>query len=439
MTERIREKNHENVGSINISKVLFKVLIAVLILSYLLINIPYANAEEAGTIHSSAESGRTEAEYRVRPLKEMLAALTSEEIEAELAVFSDMDRHWSRQAVGKLTALEIVAGSGGRFMPDDHVKADQFLKMALRALGHKIEENVTGYWAQPYIDMALRESLVLEGEIPDYKKPLSREQMAVIAVRTAMKIEERPDSKYDRYIIGKVIDYNTITDSMKQDVLDAYKIGIVEGSGGKFNPKGTLTRAEAVTVIVRLLDMTERRPMKPGPDEVIKLIDNLGNPMEIYPGTIKEYFEIEKAMEKALPVAKGYAILFYSPETGAVCVDMYKSYEAWKEDYLTNTIATFHSNNVYNDPYNSFAYTFSVWQKEPYKELFADYVKEILKALFSKDAQKAIALHDKYLNIKEDKPDGSNYWEIQYMNDRYTDFIGGSSGFSIRIKLKGEK
>ncbi|MGI6668119.1 MAG: hypothetical protein ACOX4M_01315 [Acetivibrionales bacterium] len=104
-----------------------------------------------------------------------------------------------------------------------------------------------------------------------------------------------------------------------------------------------------------------------------------------------------------------------------------------------NIIAAFHSNNSYKDPDYPFAYTFCVWQKEPYRELFTDYVKEILKALYGKDAQKAIALHDKYLNIKTDKPDGSNYWETLRMNDRYTEFVGGSRGFSFFVKLKGEK
>lgn len=385
------------------------------------------------------DTGISETGYRMKPLLDKLAAMDSAAVEACAGRFRDMEKHWSRQVVGKLAALDIIAGMGdGSFRPDNPVTADQFIKMAVMAMGHRIKQGA-GYWAKPYIDAAMEEGIVLGGEFADYKKPLSREEMARIIVRTALKVEEAPGSEYDGYIIGKITDYESIDNSLKHYVLDGYKLGLVQGSNNKYHPKDTLTRAEATAVIIRILDRTERKPTVPGPDEIIRLVDNLGNPMMIYPGPIKEYFEIEKAMEKALPKAKGYAVLFYSPETGAVCVVMYRSYEAWKENSTVNKIAAFYSNNAYKDSDNPFAYTFCVWQKEPYRELFTDYVKEILKALYGMDEQKAMTLHDKYLNIKTDKPDGGNYWEIQRMNDRYTDFIGGSSGFTMRIKLKGKK
>ena len=393
-------------------------------------------AEEADS--AAADTGAGTA-YAIEQLRSALVEMTAADVDANVNAFFDMEKHWSRQVVGKLAGLDIIAGDNGRFMPEASIQADQFIKMALRALGFKIEENTDGYWAQPYIDIALNEGLIKKGEIADYKKPLAREQMAVIIVRTAVKTEERPDNKYDKYIIGKVNDYSQVSDDMKQDVLDAYKIGLVEGDGDKFNPKEEMSRAEAAAVIVRILDKTERRPMIPGADEVIKLVDNLSNPMEIYPGAIREYFEIEKVMQDTITKAKGYAPLFYSPEAGVVCVDMYKSYEAWKQDYLTNTIASFRSNNVYKDPNNSFAYDLSVWQPVAYKELFADYVREILKTLFGEDSQKAIALHDKYMNLEKYKTDGSNYYETVRLNNRHTEFVGNPDGFSMWIKLYGEK
>jgi hypothetical protein len=396
-------------------------------------------SENVASEFKASDTGNSETGYRMKPLLDKLAAIDSAEVEACAGRFRDTGRHWSRQVVGKLVALDIIAGMGdGSFRPDNPVTADQFIKMAVMAMGCKIEQG-TGYWAKPYIDMAMEEGIISEGEFTDYKKPLSREKMARIIVRTAFKVEEAPGGEYDGYIIGKIADYESIDNSLKQYVLDGYKLGLIQGSNNRYYPKDTLTRAEAAAVIIRILDKTERKPTAPGPDEVIKLVDNLGNPMVIYPGLIKEYFDIEKAMEKALPKAKGYAVLFYSPETGVVAVDMYSSYEAWQQDCITNTIATFHSNNSYKNPDYRFAYTFGVIQKEPYKELFTDYVKEILKALYGKDAQKAIAIHDKYLNIKMDKPDGSNYWETLRMNDRYTEFVGGSRGFSFFVKLKGER
>ena len=393
------------------------------------------------TISPDPEEQMSETLYRIRPIQDRLDSMDLASIERHVNNYSDMSSHWSRTVVGKLSGLDIIAGYGGKFWPDSPVQADQFIKMAVMAMGHRIEQG-TEYWAQPYIDTALNEGVVEKGEFADYKAPLTREQMARIIVRTMLKVDEKPDDRYDKYIIGKISDYEKISDNLKQFVIDGYKLGLVQGSAGKYNPKDTLTRAEASAVIIRFLDATERRPMAPGPDEVIELVDNLGNPMEIYPGNIAEYFEIEKVMQSAIPKAKGYLgrnQLAYNPDGGEVFVCMYESEEKWQQDCITNTIATFTALNVYKDPDNSYAYTLSVWNRQLYKELFADYMHEILKALYGKDEDEAIGLHDKYMNLTSGKPDGSSYYETPRLNDRFTEIRGDSSGFSMYIKLYGEK
>ena len=66
-------------------------------------------------------------------------------------------------------------------------------------------------------------------------------------------------------------------------------------------------------------------------------------------------------------------------------------------------------------------------------------MREILKTLFGEDSQKAIALHDKYMNLEKYKTDGSNYYETVRLNNRHTEFVGNPDGFSMWIKLYGEK
>lgn len=393
---------------------------------------------QAETISHDPEEQMSETLYRIRPMKDKLGSMDLASIDEYVDNYADMSSHWSRTVVGKLSGLDIIAGYGGKFWPDSPVQADQFIKMAVMAMGHRIEQG-TEYWAQPFIDVALSEELVDKGEFVDYKEPLTREQMARIIVRTMLKVDEKPDDRYDKYIIGKISDYEKVSDNLKQFVIDGYRLGLVQGSADKYNPKNTLTRAEAAAVIIRFLDATERKPMAPGPDEVIELVDNLGNPMEIYPGNIAEYFEIEKVMQNAIPKAKGYVTYFYNPDGGEVCSVVYKSYEAWEQDCITNSIASLSSNNVYKKPGNSYAYTLSVWNKQLYKELFADYMYEVLKALYGKEANKAIALHDKYMNLTSGKPDGSSYYETPRLNDRFTEIRGSGSGFSMYIKLYGEK
>lgn len=378
----------------------------------------------------------SEAAYRIKPLQDKLTALNAAEIDAALAAYSDMGFHWSRKVVGKLASLDIIAGANGKFLPNNPVQADQFIKMAVCAMGYKIEQG-TGYWAQPYIDTALSEGLVVKGEIADYKKPLTREQMARIIVRTTLKVDAKPDGKYDQYIIGKVTDYHAITDSLKQYVLDGYKLGLIAGTNNRFNPKATLTRAEAAAVIIRFLDMTERIPAKPGAGEIIKLNDSLGVPTEIYPGAIPELFTIAKVAQDAMPKAKGYVDYGIGTDGKYVYATLYKDKVSFEQS-IYNFVAVF--DIAYNQKDTIYAYTMQVWNDEVYKEYFPDYIREVLKTVFGNDAQKAITLHDKYMNMQYTRTDGLNEYTETRLNNRNTAFIRfDDMSFVIQIKLKGLK
>lgn len=402
-----------------------EVLLALIILSIAFLCMP-----------EGAFAAESDTAYRIKPLQEKLSALSDFDINNVLAAYADMDSHWSRRVVGKLTGLDIIAGASGRFMPNDPVQADQFIKMAVRAMGYKIEQG-TAYWAQPYIDVALSEGLITEGEFADYKAPLTREQMARIMVRTTLKVDEQPGSKYDQYIIGKVRDYSTISDSFKQHVIDAYKVGLATGSDNQFKPKDTLTRGEAATVIIRFLDVAERKPMQPGEEERIKLKDSYGNPTEIYPGAIPELFAIAKAARDAIPKAKGHVNYFIGADGKYVCAKLYKDKEALDQS-IYNIIATF--NIAYNQMDTTYSYNMQVWNDEVYKEKFPEYIREILKTVFEKDAQKAIALHDQYMNMQYTRTDGLNDYTKTTLNNRSTRFVRyDEMQFVVQAKLKGLK
>jgi len=222
---------------------------------------------ETGAGDEEAAGGQlSEAANRVKHLQEQLTQMTSASIDSNVSKFTDMEVHWSRQVVGKLTGLGIIAGYDGKFWPGNPVQVDQFIKMSVMAMGYKIEQGID-YWAQPYIDIALSEGIVEKGEFVDYKQPLTREQMARIAVRTVLKLEPKPDNQNEQYIRYKISDFDSIGTKYKQYVLNGYKLGLIQGSGGKYRPQDTLTRAEAAAVIIRILDATERKPTKPASEE----------------------------------------------------------------------------------------------------------------------------------------------------------------------------
>ncbi len=384
----------------------------------------------------AAEEQMSETAYRIKPLQEQLAQMTDAAIDIGVNKFADMDKHWSRKVVGKLTGLGIIAGYDGKFWPGNQVQADQFIKMAIMAMGYKIEQG-TDYWAQPYIETALSEGLVEKGEFADYKKPLTREQMARIIVRAALKVDEKPDGQYDPYIIGKVADYEQIDDNLKQHVLDSYKLGLIQGSGSKFRPKDTLTRAEAAAVIIRILDTAERKPTVPGEDEIIRVNDTLDIPVVIYPGSVRELFDVAKATEAAIPKAKGHIYFTIGNSGKYISATMYKDEATFKQNIMS-FIATFKI--AYNDSTAVYAYDLTVYNDELYAKLFPDFTREIFKTIFEKDAQKAIKLHDQYMTQRYTRTDGYNDYTQTVINNRATDFLRfNDAQFGIHIKLKGVK
>lgn len=376
----------------------------------------------------AADENATTESYRIKPLQDKLVALTNEDIDGYLNKFTDVKKHWAATYVGKLSALGIVSGNGnGTFKPDSPVQADQFIKMTVRALGYTPVERKPD-WSKEYIDIAKSNGLLLDKEIADFKKPITREQMARIIVRASNTFNINPDSKYDNYVIGKLKDYQKISDDCKQFVIKAFELGFVTGSNGNFNPKGNLTRAEASTVIIRLLDKKELKPMAPGPDETIRFQDGDGNWKEVYPGAVREYFDIAKAMQDSIPYAKGYVAFGMSNDhTGGV--GLFKDEATFKNNPF-DIVGSF--DITLDDPNDSDypSYDLTVYNKTLYKQLFVSYIHTVLKALFEKDADKAIALHDKYMNMVNNTD--HNIWEDVRLNNRKVEFVigPGESGFS---------
>jgi len=102
---------------------------------------------------------------------ERLSAIENPDIEEAAKRFNDIKDHWSKEYIGKLALLEIVAGYGGsRFGPEDTLKVDEFLKMTLRAMGHKVEEGME-YWAEPYIKLAREEKIIEERNLQITEDP----------------------------------------------------------------------------------------------------------------------------------------------------------------------------------------------------------------------------------------------------------------------------
>ena len=207
-----------------------------------------------------------------------LASTTS----ALASTYSDVPENaWYTGYVNKISELKGFAGyEDNTFRPDNQITQEEFVKTVValtvgeqpEATGENTEpkrswKNCWDSWAQPYLNKAMEMGLITE-EDTDFRYnglPCTRGNMAKIATRAFEYLKEEDIADTSTYAT-KLKDYSDIPDKFKKYVLQAYGKGIISGyEDGTFRSDGILTRAEASSVLVRLIDKAER----PNADETL--------------------------------------------------------------------------------------------------------------------------------------------------------------------------
>ncbi|MFE5324646.1 S-layer homology domain-containing protein [Paenibacillus sp. NPDC056579] len=169
----------------------------------------------------------------------MLFVATNSTSEAASANLSDINGHWGKDQVEFAIQQGFVDGyPDGTFKPDQNVSRVEFMKLVVDALKFK-KNPQTNEWYQPYLDAGIANGLHVAEEFPSDKlnDPISREEMARIAVRATGQ------SNYDA----------------KKWMYLATSKGIINGmdDAGTLGPDQPTTRAQAVTVIRRIMKIRE--------------------------------------------------------------------------------------------------------------------------------------------------------------------------------------
>ncbi|UKS23997.1 S-layer homology domain-containing protein [Paenibacillus sp. HWE-109] len=142
----------------------------------------------------------------------------------------DISGHWSEQAIRDAVKSGYVDGyADGNFKPDSSISRAEFMKMIAAATGEKVNKQEGEGWYKPYTDR-LKEKGVIPDIFPEgYSEPLQRYEMAMLSVRS--------------------------TDiALKGTMQEATSLGLIHGiSTTDLAPYGTSTRAQAITVIERIL------------------------------------------------------------------------------------------------------------------------------------------------------------------------------------------
>ena len=211
-----------------------------------------------------------------------VAALVSASSAAMAASYTDVPENaWYTGYVNKISELKGFAGyEDNTFRPDNQITQEEFVKTVValtvgeqpEATGENTEpkrswKNCWDSWAQPYLNKAMEMGLITE-EDTDFRYnglPCTRGNMAKIATRAFEYLKEEDIADTSTYAT-KLKDYSDNPDKFKKYVLQAYGKGIISGyEDGTFRSDGILTRAEASSVLVRLIDKAER----PNADETL--------------------------------------------------------------------------------------------------------------------------------------------------------------------------
>jgi len=183
--------------------------------------------------------------------------------------FSDVpSSHWAHDTIMEMTKAGMFKGSSepvngvGIFLPDKTMSRAEFLIVALRAAypaEAKEIQNAKGTWWQNYYDFALEKGILKRFELGNgsLSSPMTREEMAMVMVRCLSAMGEEAT---DLVAVSQIADYNKIGYYYKDYVRQCFSLGLICGvdAKGTFAPSRSLTRAQAATVLCRLIDKDAR-------------------------------------------------------------------------------------------------------------------------------------------------------------------------------------
>ncbi len=178
-----------------------------------------------------------------------------------LVIFSDLADHWAKQEIERAAGLGFVNGyPDGTFRPQNQVTRAEFIVMIARAMeltskgGAAFEftdQEAILDWARPFIAEAQ-----LAGVISGYEDGSLRPNSLINRSEMAGMVMRALDIAPDQGLKPTFADTDSIAAWAQPYVAAAAEAGLINGRGNnRFVPAANATRAEAVVLILRMLDL----------------------------------------------------------------------------------------------------------------------------------------------------------------------------------------
>ncbi|MDG0814168.1 S-layer homology domain-containing protein [Cohnella rhizosphaerae] len=177
--------------------------------------------------------------------------------------FGDLANHWSREDVEALASRGIVTGDpDGSFRPNGKITRAEFVKLLLPVFANRAGANqgASGTFADVPQDAWYGEAVsiattaaIVQGAGGKFRPtdPVTREEMAVMLYRALGIVTDDLDPEK---LLSVFNDGAKVSGWARMQVAYAVKAGLLKGSGGRLNPGAAATRAEAATVLLRVLE-----------------------------------------------------------------------------------------------------------------------------------------------------------------------------------------
>jgi hypothetical protein len=171
---------------------------------------------------------------------------------------TDIAGHWAEDSIEKLIAMGAVNGyPDGTFKPDHNITRAEFVTILVKVLAlepqnGQIFADTAGHWARDALATAEYYGIV-KGYDENTFGPddfVTREQMAAIVINATDLERVNEETSFE--------DSHLVSEWAREAVATAVKHGIINGfPDNTLRPLSNATRAEAVTVIVKVLNLLE--------------------------------------------------------------------------------------------------------------------------------------------------------------------------------------
>lgn len=178
--------------------------------------------------------------------------------------FSDVQHHWAREQIASAYNWGFINGyQNGIFNPNDDISGAEGIIMMSRmmnctnntedttAIDTKIDFNAVPVWAREVIQEQTASRIAAQSQVYG-EEQLNRLQFAVMLAK-ALKLE--PTSSSGDNVI--FLDQENIPTDDLGYIYSLRILGIIEGSNGNFNPDNQVSRAEAASMLMRVMDLME--------------------------------------------------------------------------------------------------------------------------------------------------------------------------------------